>query len=178
MKRRIVEIKMIFLVLVFGFMGCTEHQKAEHRGREIDPHELDFQKDTLYFLWENYQEYNEYTNKIETITPCRSDTQQALTFAYPKGGYFLFKDGFISEKLKIKNLKNYKITRFRNPDSIHQSWHEKNKEVIKNKYRHWLRTPPIINKEFAYVVYIVVISEDKKYFTIYPVIWDNQYESE
>lgn len=100
--------KAIFLVLVLGFSSCTEHQKARHKEKNIivpaekTLQEAGVRKDTLYFLWENYEEYNEYTNKVETIKPYRSDSKQGLAFAFPNGEYFLFEDGSISEKLKIK----------------------------------------------------------------------------
>lgn len=51
---------------------------------------------------------------------------------------------------------------------------KKNEKVLKEVMGHWLtEKPPLINENFAYVVFILKISDNRKEFTIYPVSWRN-----
>ena len=179
MKLKIALISLCFMLLFLG--GCNntppkKTTKARHKEKKIDPHELDFLKDTLYFVWKKYKKFNYSKKEYYDVLPSYSPEEEGVIFNIYNGeSYesFLFEDGSISDTLDIRQLRNYRISPIEKIDSIHQSWHEKNKEVILNKYSHWLGTPPIINENFAYVVYLIVISDNKKTFVIYPVIWRN-----
>lgn len=179
MKPKNALISLCFVLLFLGGCNYTPSKKtmnARHKEREINPRELDFLKDTLYFVWKEHKKFNTEENEYYSNDFGYSTHEQGIIFNIYNGkSYesFLFEDGSISDTLDIRQLRNYRISPIEKIDSIHQSWHEKNKEVILNKYSHWLGTPPIINENFAYVVYLIVISDNKKTFVIYPVIWRN-----
>ena len=161
MKPKIVLINVI--LLLFILLSCTKHHKAKHREREREPFEVGIKKDTLYFIWEDSNNY---------LKPYYSDRENALVFICCNGEVFLFEDGSVLETLNIKNLNNYKISSLNNLDSINKEWHKKNPTFAPQKYDDEGKPLPLIfNKMFGYVVYIIVIGKDKKNFTIYPVIW-------
>ena len=114
MKPKIALI--IIFMLYFLFLGCTEHQKARHKDREIELFEVGIKKDTLYFIWEDSNNY---------LKPYYSDRENALVFICCNGEVFLFEDGSVFETLNIKNLNNYKISSLNNLYSINKEWHKK-----------------------------------------------------
>lgn len=183
MKPKIVTIKLCLLLLVF-LSGCNDNTPAQkstkvvHKKRIPFKGEADFQKDTLYILWEKQKIYHERgwgsfdaPLKYHYGKPFYSEEEKGLIFEFTKCN-FIYEDGAVSDTLKIKNISAYPLNRISEIDAIDSLWKKKNEWPIKRTmgaYTYYYMAG--YNRNTMYVTYLIKVTDNKKKFIVYPVHW-------
>ncbi len=121
-------------------------------------------KDTIYFNFDK-ESFCKYKG-----LPLKWNKKKGTQFNLCGEAVLFNPKNYKPDTLCNKHIKDYKITKLKNIDSLMRNWYKRNKPLLIKKYGKL--HPRSTNKNNKFITYI--IEKKKEYFVIYRVFWRNQ----